>query len=408
MQYRSGAHCDDADQESYYACSTLSSNMTADNLPGAGRILGNVYSFLGRYLKSMAGRAAERLGYGPRVTAIRIQKRHKVIRDASRGHLSWTSCSPEEIKAKVKKVENDCKLILKYVRSNVLSTTKEALEQIVDLSVGDEYIRGLLLVMGAVNTIDPLQRDPFIWINTSLRSSSQKVLLVLGDTEVHTLARKCESNHNRAACLWALLAYLQDPDHSFVAIRYLRQLSISFHLTLKKVVQKIVEAINANFDTVELEECDRILEMWMEWEFKWVPRVDGRSSILEFILRLPRTVNSKELQEWLRDLWTVDIETDKLFDAHYKLAVLLEGFAVANRQGDEDLWATYPHHHPGLQPLLRVLASPPDIALSRFVYKNISVFERRVPGAEGLRIMCNELTIYASRQSDPGTGTALC
>lgn len=60
--------------EEYYACSIASSNETADNLPGPGRILGNVYVSLGRRLERGVARVAGRMGFGPQVLALKIRK----------------------------------------------------------------------------------------------------------------------------------------------------------------------------------------------------------------------------------------------------------------------------------------------------------------------------------------------
>ena len=52
--------------------SIASSNMTEDDRPGPGRILGNVYSKLGRRLEGFIGLFAERRGSGPCALALRI------------------------------------------------------------------------------------------------------------------------------------------------------------------------------------------------------------------------------------------------------------------------------------------------------------------------------------------------
>lgn len=55
-------------------CSTASTNETADNLPGPGRILGNIYVALGRRLENGIGLAAGKMGIGPRAIALKIRK----------------------------------------------------------------------------------------------------------------------------------------------------------------------------------------------------------------------------------------------------------------------------------------------------------------------------------------------
>lgn len=53
--------------------SSISSNTVDSDLPG--RLLGNLYSFLGRHSEIAIGKTAERMGYGPRVVADRIRRR---------------------------------------------------------------------------------------------------------------------------------------------------------------------------------------------------------------------------------------------------------------------------------------------------------------------------------------------
>lgn len=55
--------------------SITSSNITADNLPGPGRILGNIYRNLGKRLEGYLNSFAESRGSGPRAVALRIRER---------------------------------------------------------------------------------------------------------------------------------------------------------------------------------------------------------------------------------------------------------------------------------------------------------------------------------------------
>lgn len=69
------------DTRHYYPCdielsSLVSSNATEDDRPGPGRILGNIYSGLGRRLEELFNSLAERRGYGPRAVAIRVRERN--------------------------------------------------------------------------------------------------------------------------------------------------------------------------------------------------------------------------------------------------------------------------------------------------------------------------------------------
>lgn len=62
------------DGDTYELCSIASSNETASDIVGHGRLLGKLYTFLGHRLESGIGNAAEKLGYGPRMTAKKIKQ----------------------------------------------------------------------------------------------------------------------------------------------------------------------------------------------------------------------------------------------------------------------------------------------------------------------------------------------
>ncbi|KAI5118532.1 hypothetical protein M0805_009684 [Coniferiporia weirii] len=209
-----------ADDLSLLSWSITSSNETADNLPGAGRILGNAYVFAGRGLEKQLGSVADCLGFGPKAVAVRIQKRREVT--VTRPALPLLSRSSRN---ESKNIEKDCRRLLKCVRSNVASTKKQALDRITDLSIEDSYFRSLFKVVGAVDVIEPLQRDPTVWIyhGSSLQNSSRKALISLVDVEVNTLAQNTLAGTDSsvsAKSLRSILTYLHDSDRSFLVVRY--------------------------------------------------------------------------------------------------------------------------------------------------------------------------------------------
>ena len=54
--------------------SLFSTNYTMSNLVGAGRVLGNFYSFAGRRLERTVGTIAHRAGFGPSATFEKIRQ----------------------------------------------------------------------------------------------------------------------------------------------------------------------------------------------------------------------------------------------------------------------------------------------------------------------------------------------
>ena len=55
-----------------------STNDTASNLPGPGRLLGNAYSYAGRRLERAVGVVAHKAGFGPNAVYQKIQELNKI------------------------------------------------------------------------------------------------------------------------------------------------------------------------------------------------------------------------------------------------------------------------------------------------------------------------------------------
>ena len=85
-------------------CSATDTNETADNLPGHGRLLGNLYSIVGRKLEAKLGHAADKMGLGPRTTARKIRR---IVIEDEEGYI-WNN--------NLKKAERKCKQLVRYVK----------------------------------------------------------------------------------------------------------------------------------------------------------------------------------------------------------------------------------------------------------------------------------------------------
>ena len=122
---------------------TIDSTETMSNNPGAGRNLGNFYSIVGKRLNNGMSMVAVRLGYGPRATAVRI---HRLLLDEDIG--------PSSRERKVAKAGRRLVAYTRYAlfsiitaypqrcgRSHVPSTQEHALDEIIDLSCRSEYFR---------------------------------------------------------------------------------------------------------------------------------------------------------------------------------------------------------------------------------------------------------------------------
>ncbi|THH06233.1 hypothetical protein EW145_g4225 [Phellinidium pouzarii] len=165
---------DNTDWESVYTYSSISTNATADNLPGPGRTLDLFYNFAGRLLERRLNTVAEELGYGPRATAQRIQTRRAILASAK----YETALPMTVVKRKNEKIEKDCRKLIKYLNSDVTSTREQALGRLTDLAFDDQYIRELFNALGAAKNI---QR----WVDydVPLLNNSRKALVSLTDVE---------------------------------------------------------------------------------------------------------------------------------------------------------------------------------------------------------------------------------
>ncbi|KAH8103224.1 hypothetical protein DFH11DRAFT_1656469, partial [Phellopilus nigrolimitatus] len=116
------------DLDSVYTLVSTSSR-TASNLPGAGRVLGNLISSLGRTLERFFSRFAEGMGMGPRAVARKIELHHSCcVREESANNSHPPSAR------QARKLRKDCQRLVGYLQSDVLSTQFEALVYISCLS----------------------------------------------------------------------------------------------------------------------------------------------------------------------------------------------------------------------------------------------------------------------------------
>lgn len=92
--------------------SIVSSNMTEDDRPGPGRILGNVYSSLGRQLESLLNSFAERRGLGPEAVAHRVRRREEDLFNRRRLERPPTNYTKEEAVQQRK----DVKKLVRYAK----------------------------------------------------------------------------------------------------------------------------------------------------------------------------------------------------------------------------------------------------------------------------------------------------
>ena len=93
--------------------SLASTNVTASDLPGPGRILGNVFSYLGRKVELAIESLAVSRGYGPENVVSRIRERDYAYRERDWPHHNYTRNYTDD---DTQKQTKDLKRLLRYAR----------------------------------------------------------------------------------------------------------------------------------------------------------------------------------------------------------------------------------------------------------------------------------------------------
>ncbi|KAI5120940.1 hypothetical protein M0805_001645 [Coniferiporia weirii] len=387
-----------------YSITSVSTNATADNLPGPGRIIGNIYGRLGGCLEVQLGRIAEKMGRGPRATAIRIQRRRDVITSATARKLLT-------IEAESERLEKDCERMLKYATSRIPSTRRQALDRITDFAVSDEHVRDLLNSMDATRIIGRIHKHSTVWFDSDglLLNSSRKSLVSLADTEIHGLARKLEKlkfhDKGKDQVVYAVKECLSDSSRSFLLLRYFARIFMNVQeareILLEHLLDDLLTRISENPGAFEWDMVDTLLGQLIS-EF-----------ILWYANRLPKTINSEAFQSHLAYYGTVHFES--ILRAHQVSRLLLTGIARRTKTDniyDIDLRRLQNMYtNPNLYPLLSRLACPPDLIMGQILYEwtgNQSSFNEVpyvIPPVK-LETFCCQLAFYTDHDNSAFSGRA--
>ena len=93
--------------------SAESNNATESDIPGPGRLLGEVYAKLGRKLETVLNLAARSTGRGPGPTANEIEQLALTLKYPG---FYPNYRAPSETKKLEKKLEKSCNVLAKYTR----------------------------------------------------------------------------------------------------------------------------------------------------------------------------------------------------------------------------------------------------------------------------------------------------
>ncbi|KLO08853.1 hypothetical protein SCHPADRAFT_1000672 [Schizopora paradoxa] len=196
---------------------SVSTNATAPNLPGPGRNLGLLLDRVGKRVESFLNKCASRSGMGPIATAQKIRQLRRYSELTLREHYSL---SPMRLtKSDAKKLIKYCDKLLGFLKSNVLSTQLNALEEFTALSIEDSLIRAIFIKCQLEYYFEQ-EYDVL-----DLHLASAKAFGSIVEAKTHKLwssiALKPDFGLYYVPDRESIKNSLSDPDTSFIAARHL-------------------------------------------------------------------------------------------------------------------------------------------------------------------------------------------
>ncbi|KLO10300.1 hypothetical protein SCHPADRAFT_525922 [Schizopora paradoxa] len=127
--------------------SSIDTDATADDLPGAGRTVGRILGSLGSKLENVINKWAERSGLGPKAIAEKICRLagHREIWIEERNFRVCLPVAPGRrfSESQARSVQKSCQKLFGYARSRVVGNQLIALEEVIELSMKDPRIRAI-------------------------------------------------------------------------------------------------------------------------------------------------------------------------------------------------------------------------------------------------------------------------
>ncbi|KAH8113654.1 hypothetical protein DFH11DRAFT_314318 [Phellopilus nigrolimitatus] len=171
--------------------SSISTTATADDLPGPGRLLGNLYMFLGRRLETAASRFMEKRGYGPEAS----RKRLAMMCYRFPNDLNYP-ITPIQGTVEFKQSRKEVKRLLEYAKSKYASNQELALEAILDLAIHD-HVRQTLIEFNAAKIFGLVALQAEAENCDQLLSPSRKALICLVDVDINDLGKRILELHEQ-------------------------------------------------------------------------------------------------------------------------------------------------------------------------------------------------------------------
>ncbi|KAI5115038.1 hypothetical protein M0805_006707 [Coniferiporia weirii] len=261
--------------------SSISSNATAPDLPGAGRTIGLFYNFAGKIIEHNLNKLATRWGAGPYPVARKV---HRYFELTDRDTWSTTEFSLVSSKEN-KKVKRQIRTLLKHARSNFEINQVNALNQIIGLAIYHPHARELLNVLNAMETL----HDTYLRALSASRNdcnvllhSSRRALIALTEMRVNSVGHTLSAHRFARASLEVqdmiltvnlqeLLEHMRDPDLSFLVLRHLRY-AVKDSLYMghgggflrSDILPALTEALSTIPEHIECETVEHLLKSFLQ------------------------------------------------------------------------------------------------------------------------------------------------
>ncbi|KLO05264.1 hypothetical protein SCHPADRAFT_947058 [Schizopora paradoxa] len=211
--------------------STIDSDATIDDQPGAGRTVGRFLGSVGVKLENAMNKKAERAGLGPKAIADEICRicGHREILLNSFSHVHLPVAPGRKLnESETKMLQKLCRRLIQYGRSHVKSIQLIALGEIIELSIKDPRIRTILAECNPSHFITR-------YYEPDLLSATVKALGSIEFSDVHrvwvpvltlfiTPWRKFSGVYDLPkGSEEAILESLRDPSTSFLSARYFQR-----------------------------------------------------------------------------------------------------------------------------------------------------------------------------------------
>ncbi|KAI5121785.1 hypothetical protein M0805_009777 [Coniferiporia weirii] len=231
------SHSNSANWRAVFSFSTVSSDETATNLPGPGRLLGKLYSKGGRILENRLNKIANEAGRGPDACAARIKSAllGEPYPDEMLVYL-WAKADANDNSTLLPQeliLFRECRQLIQYAYSQLPATHNCAMRHIAKFAVEDRYMYTLFNALGTLNHLTEIRKRELKRLNYDSDWSiphCRKALICLSNNEVNTvLHRHLRLGENAGDqplpfLCQTLMKFLRDPELSFLALRYIARI----------------------------------------------------------------------------------------------------------------------------------------------------------------------------------------